>query len=76
MDPCKKIGQGVNVIGEFVTGKIGVVLVAGESPKVVAENGGVKVVGQEYLPTLPALGKKVLVVRQTWVVVVLGVSVL
>ena len=58
----------------FVKEKTEMVLVAGESPKVVAENGGVKVVGQEYLPTLLALGKKVLVVGQIWVVVVLEVS--
>ena len=41
----------------------------GKSPKVVAENGGVKVVGQEYLLTLLVLYRMEPVVRQKWVVV-------
>ena len=51
------------------TGRIVVVWVEGESPKVVAGSGGVKVVEQEYLPILLALDKREPVVRQKQVIV-------
>ena len=43
-----------------------------ESPRVVVESDGAKVVGQEYLPIHLALGRMVPVVEQMWVVVDLG----
>ena len=46
----------------------------GESPKVMVGNDEGVVVGQGYLLILLALGKKVLIVEQTQVVVALGVS--
>ena len=45
----------------------------GESPMVMEESGKVRVVGLGCLPTHPASGKRVLVVKQTQVVADLGV---
>ena len=44
-----------------------------KSLKVVEENDMGEIVGQEYLPTHLALGRKGLVVKQTWVIVELRV---
>ena len=57
------------MVGEFVTERSGVELGVGESPKVMVENGRVKVVGQECLPTLLALDRMEPVVGQKRVVV-------